>query len=403
MTNRTHLLPRNATPIEQAISLAIDPFDRLAAPIEYLSRVKIDAPDVILPWLIWEYDLGELLPYLHDPRQAIREGLRWQRLRGTPAALAMALSWIGMTAAIEEEEPTPAHWAEFQLDPGRVLLDAEIDPILAVARLSAPARSRLARIYHGYDRRHLRLDRSQLDDALLSDYSGSVWTDGVTRLSFGRRFDAAVGVDPDVWMVRLATHLFYAHYADHCRLDVMALSGCLPLPNPRFEHGHLYELVQRNALNERSPIAPVRKYCKAQVVPSEQWALGDTNACLPAREWVPGDPFLLGNGLLSQVTGGRWREILERFERISRAETLGHEVVWYSTTSHWRGSDVFARRVLRLGDGQLDECGFLDIFGAELTSTITGRYIGQRWAGPWAGVAWSTANTLITTQHTEES
>lgn len=520
---RPHLLPRNATPIEQAIELAIDPFDRLAAPIEYLSRVKIAAPDAILPWLIWEYGLAELLPYLPDRRQAIREGLRWQRLRGTPAALTMALSWIGMTAAVEEEEQTSEHWAEFQLDPGRVLLDAEIDPILAVARLSAPARSRLARMYHGYDHRHMRLDKSRLDDALLSDYSGIVWTDGVTRLSFGRRFDAAAAVDPDVWTARLATHLFYAQYADRCLLDVMALSGCVQLPNPRFEHGHLYEIVQRNALNDRSPIAPARKYCKAQVVPSEQWTLGDTNACLPAREWVPGDPFLLGNGLLSQVTGGHWREILERFERISRTETLGHEIVWHSTASHWRSSDAFARRVLRLGDGRLDERGGLDIFGAErtatdvvlrpetvfdvrpqrrfaaaqivlseqwalgstnactpprewidgetlvlsedavsdtpggcyapilerferlistpnpivvttgdvaaaaheagrglsppiplstppditdsfeLTSTTTSRYSGQRWAGPWADVAWSTANTLITTHHTEES
>ena len=97
-----HLLPANATPLEQALSLATDSLSRLALPTDAIRQFKTDPSDPLLPWLIWEYGLGELLPYLPEPRQAIAEGILWQRLRGTPAALTTALAWIGATATIEQ-------------------------------------------------------------------------------------------------------------------------------------------------------------------------------------------------------------------------------------------------------------------------------------------------------------
>ena len=100
-----HLLPANATPLEQALSLSTDALSRLALPADAIRQFKTDPTDPLLPWLIWEYGLGELLPYLPEPRQAIAEGILWQRLRGTPAALSTALSWIGMSASVEQEPP----------------------------------------------------------------------------------------------------------------------------------------------------------------------------------------------------------------------------------------------------------------------------------------------------------
>ena len=88
-----HLLPANATPLEQALSLTTDSLSRLALPTDAIRQFKTDPSDPLLPWLIWEYGLGELLPYLPEPRQAIAEGILWQRLRGTPAALTMP--WRG--------------------------------------------------------------------------------------------------------------------------------------------------------------------------------------------------------------------------------------------------------------------------------------------------------------------
>ncbi len=97
-----HLLPANASPLEQSLSLATDSLSRLAVPADAIRQFKVAPTDPLLPWLIWEYGLGELLPYLPEPRRAIAEGIRWQRLRGTPAALTTALSWIGATATVEQ-------------------------------------------------------------------------------------------------------------------------------------------------------------------------------------------------------------------------------------------------------------------------------------------------------------
>ena len=85
-----HLLPPNATALERSLSLSTDLLTRLGGETEPLKGFKTDPSDSLLPWLIWEYGLGELLPYLPDPRRAIAEGIRWQRLRGTPAAPAGA-------------------------------------------------------------------------------------------------------------------------------------------------------------------------------------------------------------------------------------------------------------------------------------------------------------------------
>ena len=297
-----HLLPPNATALERSLSLSTDLLTRLGGETEPLKGFKTDPSDSLLPWLIWEYGLGELLPYLPDPRRAIYEGIRWQRLRGTPAALTTALSWIGATATVEQETPG-IHFAEFQFDPGQVLDDdGTIANLIAMARLSAPARSRLSRIYHGWDLRRLVLDESRLGEALLSDHSGVFWRDGQTKLSFGRSCQLATPpLDVGVVPVREAVRFAVARLMDRYLLSFSALGDPGHTPNEEILHSHLFTLA--NALGVPNPVGvrPERKFCKAMVVLSDSTPLGDINANLPRFVWAEqGEQFGLGKGTLSE-------------------------------------------------------------------------------------------------------
>lgn len=314
-----HLLPPNATALECSLSLSTDLLTRLGGETESLKGFKTDPSDSLLPWLIWEYGLGELLPYLPDPRRAIAEGIRWQGLRGTPAALTTALSWIGATATVEQETPG-IHFAEFQFDPGQVLDDDRaIANLIAIARLSAPARSRLSRIYHGWDLRRLVLDESRLGEALLSDHSGVFWTDGQTKLSFGRGFaQDALASGQQIAPNREAVRFAVARLMDRYLLSFSALGDPGHTPNEEILHSHLFTLA--NALGVPDPVGvrPERKFCRAMVVLSDSTPLGDINANLPRFVWQEtGAPIALGSGDPLSATPHRLIrvEVLERFAR----------------------------------------------------------------------------------------
>jgi len=314
-----HLLPANATPLEQALSLATDPLSRLALPADAIRQFKTEPSDPLLPWLIWEYGLGELLPYLPQPRQAIAEGILWQRLRGTPAALATALSWIGMRATVEQEPPG-VHFAEFQLDPGQVLdSDTAIANLIAIARLSAPARSRLSRIYHGHDLRRVVLDESRLGEALLSDHSGVFWRDGQTKLSFGRGFaQHALASGQQIAPNREAVRFAVARLIDRYLLDFSALGDPGHTPNEEILHSHLFTLANALGVPDATTLLPERRFARAMVVLSDSTPLGDINANLPRFAWQEvGQAITLGGSDKLSATPHRLIrvEVLERFAR----------------------------------------------------------------------------------------
>jgi phage tail P2-like protein len=311
-----HLLPANATPLEQALSLSIDSLSRLALPADAIRQFKTDPTDPLLPWLIWEFGLGELLPYLPEPRQAIDEGILWQRLRGTPAALSTALSWIGMRATVEQEPPG-VHFAEFQLDPGQVLdSDTAIANLIAIARLSAPARSRLSRIYHGHDLRRVVLDESRLGEALLSDHSGVFWRDGQTKLSFGRvRKFAHPPQEIILTPTREATRFAEARLIDRYLLDFSALGDAGHTRNEEILHSHLFTLANVLGLPEAQSWLPERRFARAMVVLSDSTPLGDINANLPRFAWrEEGQSITLGGRDQLSATPHRLIriEVLER-------------------------------------------------------------------------------------------
>ena len=188
----TNMLPINASALQRDLDSSIGPRQALLDSANQIPGIKYDPPDELLSWLIWEYGLEQLLPYLEDPRLAIQEGVQWQRIRGTPKSLAMALGWLALDEVeIEPETPGP-RFHEYQLDSGQIIAGELLEKLRIVSRYSAPLRSRLSRIYHGYDVRRLKLDQSDYG-ALLSDYSG-VDKDGVV-LSFGRQQQSYVALD----------------------------------------------------------------------------------------------------------------------------------------------------------------------------------------------------------------
>ena len=293
----THLLPSNAALFEQEMSKAMDSLARLGSPADSLRDFKSSPADALLPWLLWEYGLSELLPYLPDPRRAIRDGIRWQRLRGTPAALSTALSWVGAAATVEQEPPG-IHFAEFQLDPGLVLdSNQTLANLVAIARLSAPARSRLSRIYHGHDLRRMVLDESRLGEALLSDHSGVFWTDGQTKLSFGRvRKFAHPRQDVTLATARAPVRFAVARLLDRYLLDFATLGEASHTRNEEILHSHLFTLGNAAGVSH-STSSPPRRFCRAMVVLSDSTALGDTHACTPRFTWKEeGQTLSLGGG-----------------------------------------------------------------------------------------------------------
>lgn len=188
--SRYDLLPPNATTLERDFSRSTSSLQRAGGPVPIIRTAKrVEIPDSVVPWLIYEYGLGEILPYLgNNQRRAIAEGVLWQRIRGTPEAVRIALGWIGVEGLIDESEGGSARWAEYQLGLSAGTTGEQIiDDIVGVTRISSPVRSRLQRIYAVYDFRRFVLDSSLLSDGgMLSDHSGVRPRPDWPQISYGQ-------------------------------------------------------------------------------------------------------------------------------------------------------------------------------------------------------------------------
>jgi hypothetical protein len=71
--SRYDLLPPNATQLERDLSRVMSSLVRTGPPVPLIRTAKrTDIPDSVVPWLIYEYGLGEILPYLgNNQRQAL--------------------------------------------------------------------------------------------------------------------------------------------------------------------------------------------------------------------------------------------------------------------------------------------------------------------------------------------
>ena len=210
MVAATHLLPEQSGLLAKALAEATDYTPQVDENIQTMRGWKhVSTPPSLLPFLVYEYGLGELSPYVPNLFDLIEQGIRWQRVRGTPDALDKGLGFVGYAGTLEEMPTRWRRWNLFMLELDR-LRDAEdpdLERIDGIANLSVPLRSYFWRGFKDYDVRALELGRKKLGAVLLGSFSG-VRIEGVdAKWSFGRLYQAAIGLTEaeltqlDAWIV----------------------------------------------------------------------------------------------------------------------------------------------------------------------------------------------------------
>lgn len=195
----TSLLPTNATPLESALDLTgADIAGRIAPGIDAVPGWKIVNPQPPLaPWLVYEYGLGALSPYVANVFDLLEDGIAWERLRGTHAGMARGLGFVGYSAELVDPPARRLAWADYQLDLDRVR-DSETDlvRIAGIAGLSQPARSMFRRGVHGYDIPAAEASWTRLSGSIVGDDSGvhvqSTGGKAGPKWSYGRSHEAEV-------------------------------------------------------------------------------------------------------------------------------------------------------------------------------------------------------------------
>ncbi len=186
----TSLLPNNAALYERTSESALMPrWDTLWDAVPYVTTMKDNPPPAALPFLVYEFGLGMLTPYVGNVYELLDgRGVRWMRVRGTYEAVERGLAFLGITATVEPAWHGRVWWNSSQLR--FPLLPANDDPLLerieGITRLSLPKRSDLRRGVHEYDVGPLCANASRLNGSLLDRESGIRLKDGGTLWSFGR-------------------------------------------------------------------------------------------------------------------------------------------------------------------------------------------------------------------------
>lgn len=188
MSDVQSLLPRNGTAFLRAIEQAIAYDPRLAPGIDLIPNIKGRRLPDFLQFLLYEYGLIQLTPYVPGAYELLDEGRVWQIERDTFAAVARGLGWVGYGAVIEEAPVRRAWWNSFQLRfPTLPATDTpDLDRIDRITSLSKPFRSDFRRGVFEYDAPALEADYGRADGVLAETESGvRLRTDG-PLWSFGR-------------------------------------------------------------------------------------------------------------------------------------------------------------------------------------------------------------------------
>ncbi|KZX00416.1 hypothetical protein JL49_10980 [Pseudoalteromonas luteoviolacea] len=170
-TDSDALLPINRTDLQAAVVKHGQLEAVLGEGVQLLRGFKSHPKQSLLPWLIWEYGLGALVPYLDDLDQVLQQGLAWQRIRGTQKSLEMAFDWLGFSLSDVEESKSYRHFYRYQCHLNQMPDLNDVERMAQLAELSAPARSELVRVTYRLDLRELKLSASSFG-TLLSDHSG---------------------------------------------------------------------------------------------------------------------------------------------------------------------------------------------------------------------------------------
>jgi hypothetical protein len=317
------LLPSNATPLELSIEKS---FAWMFEPDDIRGfKFKTEVIPYLFDDLVYEYGLQEVQLWITDSSEVLREGLLFQRLRGTPAAMKMALKWTGLEDVIIEEEPYGEHFAEFQLGLEGLPYDLSIDAIKALADMAKPVRARLTRLYNSlYDRRHLILDQCEYGD-FLSDYSGLRDASGL-QISFGRETKAEINATLPLlhlsYILRgRVTHIYNSNVF---RLDYGVLGeDFTEFFDPGFVHEHSFIFEMLDGLSSGANPTIYSSFAKSHLILSDEDPLGSENTALGAffvKE--SGQTFVLDEDALSEHDWKQTKtEILERFTNFFAAST----------------------------------------------------------------------------------
>ncbi|WP_455481293.1 phage tail protein [Bartonella sp. B12(2025)] len=185
-----YLLPTNATEFEKSLADACDFHKDVDDIISGISRSKLlIRPPSFLPWLIEEYGLGELTPYVPNLYDLLDTGSKWQQVRGSLAAIDMGLEWLKLSAHFTAAWVGRVWWNSFQLDFDRLPEQSSLEAIVAITNLSKSLRSDFRRATYGYSAGIVEGNMSSLDNALLERESGVRMTASKTLFSFGRDVD----------------------------------------------------------------------------------------------------------------------------------------------------------------------------------------------------------------------
>lgn len=320
------LLPSNATPLEKGL----EGLFQSVLDVSQLRgfKTKPDAMDLIFEDLVQEYGLEEVRLWIQDSSKVLEEGILFQRLRGTPAAMKIALKWTGLENVVIEEAGPGEHFAEFQLGLEGLPSNLSVEALVALADMAKPARSRFSRLYNSlYDKRRLVLDENDDGDFLSGD--SGVEINGL-QISLGREqsYTASEGLLGEAMESLLRDHI--AGVTDHFvfRLDDSRLDDeKTELWDPGFVHEHALNFVVQDCLaNTPNAIQDVHTcLAKSQLILDDGFALDSENAVLGASTLQEvGISFILDSQdtLSNHVWKQERVEILERFYEEHASEAL---------------------------------------------------------------------------------
>lgn len=182
------LLPPNGKPFLRAFEQAIAPEPKLIPSIDLIPDIKGRELPGWLKFLLYEYGLIELTPYVTNDYVLLNDGRIWQIERDTWAAVNRGLGWVSAPGVIAEAPSRRAWWNSFQLylaslPPADV---PNLERIDRVTELAKPFRSDFRRGVQGYDAPALETDTTKLDGSLLDRESGVRLRAGGPLWSFGR-------------------------------------------------------------------------------------------------------------------------------------------------------------------------------------------------------------------------
>lgn len=181
---------------------------RMGAAVPSITTAKESPPPTFLPYLVYEYGLGMLTPYVTNLYDVIDAGVRWHRLRGTYTGVAQGLSFVGVTATVEPAWHGRAWWNSAQLRfPSLPANDVPLlGAIEGITGLSLPFRSDFRRGVFDYDIQPAEADGAMLDESHIEEESGvrlsatgAVWSFGRTA-EFDHLLSEAEGTAIGNWI-----------------------------------------------------------------------------------------------------------------------------------------------------------------------------------------------------------